>query len=65
VRILARTEVRARVLLTDRMPGYRLVDRRGTALRKVPPRGARTFRVDLVATRDGWRIQAVSEPGRQ
>jgi hypothetical protein len=65
VRILARTEVRARVLLADRMPGYRLVDRRGTVLRKVPPRGVRTFRVDLVATRDGWRIQAVSEPGRQ
>jgi hypothetical protein len=61
VRVLTRTPSRARVLLTDRMPGYRLVDRRGVVLRKVPPRGPRTFRVDLVATADGWRIRTLSE----
>jgi hypothetical protein len=54
------TTSRVELLLTDRMPGYRLVDRRGTVLRSVAPRGLRTFRVELVTIEGEWRIQAVS-----
>jgi hypothetical protein len=63
VRVLAATPSRARLELTDRMPGYRVLDRRGRVLRTVPPRPARTFRVDLVASASGWRIAAVGAAG--
>ena len=59
LRILSATPSRARLELTDRMPGYRVLDRRGKVLRAVPPRAARTFRLDLVASPAGWRIAAL------
>jgi hypothetical protein len=63
LRVLSATPSRARLELTDRMPGYRVLDRRGRVLRTVPARAARTFRVDLVRASSGWRIAAVSAAG--
>jgi serine/threonine protein kinase len=59
LRVLAVTPSRARLEVTDRMPGYRVLDRRGRVLWTVPPRGARTFRIGLVASPSGWRIATV------
>jgi hypothetical protein len=59
LRVVSATRRRARLELTDRMPGYRVLDRQGRVLRTVPPRAARTFRVDLVASPSGWRITVV------
>jgi hypothetical protein len=60
VRVESVTRARARVLLTDRMPAYRVVDTRGAVRSRVGPRGSRTVRLDLVPVPGGWRIAAVS-----
>lgn len=60
VRVVRQSSVRVRLLLTDRMPHYRVVDSRGAALRTVAPRGPRAFRVDLVAVSGAWRIAEIS-----
>jgi hypothetical protein len=60
VRVESASPGRVRILLTDRMPAYRVVDARGAVRGRVAPRGARTVRLDLVGVPDGWRIAAVS-----
>jgi hypothetical protein len=60
VRVTSVGADRVRLVVTDRMAGYRIVDRRGTVLRTVPARAEAAFRVDLRRTASGWRIATVA-----
>ncbi len=59
VRLLSATGRHARLVVTDRMPAYRVVARSGAVLRVVPARASKTFQLELVRTVGGWRIQSI------
>jgi hypothetical protein len=50
---------RVRLAVTDVMPAYRLVDAGGTVVERRAGRVARSWTVDLVRTREGWRVYDV------
>ncbi|HEV2088772.1 MAG TPA: hypothetical protein VGR21_10710, partial [Cryptosporangiaceae bacterium] len=60
VRVLSVGAARARLVVTDRMPAYRIVARSGVVLREVPARPAKAFEVELVSGVQGWRIQSIA-----
>ena len=64
VRILDRTDDRATVRLVDELSGYDVVDADGTVVRSEPPRGARSWQVELRRTAQGWRIATFTPASR-
>jgi hypothetical protein len=50
--------------VTDRLPGYDLLDAAGRLLEHRPARGARTWRVELRRIDRAWRIADVQDTGR-
>jgi len=50
----------ATLAVTDRLPAYQLVDATGAVRSRVPGRGLRQWRIDLVRLDAGWRVHTVA-----